>query len=160
MKLLFVCARSATVLLDGDGDYVLRVPVSLRLNGVDLGVERRSVISVFDLLPDTEYTLLKQQAGKAEEILSFRTEKETYTLNVRCFGAQGDGITDDTPFLQAAILSCPEGGRVLVPAGDYRVGPLFLKSHMTLELQRGATLSLLADQHRFPIFPGVVYPTG
>ena len=94
MKLLFVSARSATVLLDGSGDYSLPVPVSLSLNGADLGEEKRSVISLFGLLPDSEYTLSMRQ-GQTGEQMTFRTEPESFTLDVRRFGAAGDGVTDE-----------------------------------------------------------------
>ena len=160
MKLLYVSARSATVLLNPKGDYTMPSPARLTLNGIDLGEESRSVVSLFDLYPETEYSLVKRQDGEEEEILSFRTEQESVTLDVRRFGAQGNGKTDDTPCLQAAIMCCPEGGRVLLPAGTYMTGPLFLKSHITLEFQKGATLSLVTDQNRYPILPGVTYPTG
>ena len=159
MKLLFVSSRSATVLLNGEGDYRMPSPAELSLNGIPLGEEERSVISLFDLLPDSEYTLVLRQNGRTQE-LSFRTEREACTLDVRRFGAAGDGQREDTPCLQAAILSCPPGGRVLIPAGNYLTGPLFLKSHITLELQKGAVLSLLTDRDRFPILPGVILPSG
>ena len=160
MKLLFVSARSATVLLDGEGDYYLPSPVFLRLNGSDLGKENRSVISLFDLRPDSDYTLsMTRQDSPAEEI-SFRTEAESFTLDVRRFGAAGDGETDDTPALQAAISCCPAGGRVLLPPGRYLSGPLFLKSHITLELQKGAVLAMSTDRRRYPILPGLTFPTG
>ena len=159
MKLLFVSARSATVLLDESGDYSLPVPVSLSLNGADLGEEKRSVISLFGLLPDSEYTLSMRQ-GQTGEQMTFRTEPESFTLDVRRFGAVGDGVTDDTPALQAAICCCPVGGRVLLPPGRYLSGPLFLKSHLTLELSKGAVLALSTDRNRFPILPGITFPTG
>ncbi len=158
MKLLFVSSRSASVLLNPDGDYLLPAPVSLSLNGESLGEERRSVVSLFDLLPETDYTLT-QEGTSGKETLSFRTGSESFSLDVRRFGAKGDGVTDDTPFLQAAILACPENGRVLVPAGNYLTGPLFLKSHMTLELKKGAALLLNPDRSRFPVLPGVTFPS-
>ena len=160
MKLLYLSARSATVLLDGEGDYLMPAPVSLRLNGQLLGEESRSVISLFGLYPDTDYTLALSLKDGEEESLSFHTEKEICTLDVRRFGARGDGKTDDTPALQAAIACCPDGGRVLLPAGTYVTGPLFLKSHLTLELQKGAVLSMATDQNRYPVLPGVTFPTG
>ena len=73
--------------------------------------------------------------------------------------AIGDGEHDDTQALQAAILCCPENGRVVIPAGNYITGPLFLKSHITIEWKKGAVLSLLTDRRRFPILPGVVFPS-
>jgi hypothetical protein len=56
--------------------------------------------------------------------------------NVRDFGAKGDGTTLDTAAVQAAIDACTreQGGTVLVPAGDFVVGTLALKSNVTLHL--------------------------
>src|SRR5258705_12441120 len=56
--------------------------------------------------------------------------------NVRDFGARGDGLTLDTAPVQAAIDFCnkEKGGTVLVPAGDFVVGTLELKSNVTLHL--------------------------
>jgi hypothetical protein len=56
--------------------------------------------------------------------------------DVREFGAKGDGTTLDTVAVQAAIDACHKdrGGIVLVPAGDFVVGTLELKSNVTLHL--------------------------
>ncbi|MBR1606401.1 MAG: glycoside hydrolase family 28 protein [Clostridia bacterium] len=159
MKCLHTSARSCTVLLDPQGDYEACAVRRLELNGRDLGEENRSVCSLFDLWPDTDYRLVSFVNGEKEDELAFHTEAEVCTLNVRRFGAKGDGENDDTPALQAAILCCPAGGRVLVPAGTYRTGPLFLKSHMTLELQKDATLALVTERSRFPILPGMTRTT-
>jgi hypothetical protein len=42
-------------------------------------------------------------------------------VNVRGFGAQGDGVTDDTAALKAAVRACPTPGAVYLPAGSYVV---------------------------------------
>ena len=154
MKELCLTSRSCSVLLDPEGLYEAREKHDLYLNGERLGEEYRSVTSLFGLEPDTEYTVESVTENGVRDRLVFRTKKETCTLNVRDFGAKGDGKTEDTAMLQAAILCCPDGGRVLIPAGDYVTGPLFLKSRMTLEIVDGATLMLLTDRHRFPILPG------
>jgi len=153
LEILFVSSRSCTVLLDPEGGYEAREKHILYLDGEEAGEEYRSVASLFDLEPDTEYRLESRTEDGRTETAVFRTRTEVCTLNARDFGAKGDGETDDTPMLQAAILSCPEGGRVLVPEGNYVTGPLFLKSRMTLEIADGATLSLLTDRERFPILP-------
>lgn len=56
--------------------------------------------------------------------------------NIRSFGAKGDGQTLDTAAVQAAIDTCSKenGGIVLVPAGNFVVGTLELKSNVTLHL--------------------------
>ena len=154
MKTLCVTSRSCSVLLDPEGLYEAREKHELYLDGEPLGEEYRSVFSLFDLEPDTEYCLESAAGDGKRETLTFRTKGETCTLDVRDFGAKGDGETEDTAMIQAAILCCPEGGRVLVPEGTYVTGPLFLKSRMTLEISAGAVLQLLTDRKRFPILPG------
>jgi polygalacturonase len=76
------------------------------------------------------------------------TKKQGQIVNVKKYGAAGDGVTKDTTALQDAINACPAGGTVYVPAGNYYTAPLSLKSDMTLYLAKGATLlgsSDLAD---------------
>lgn len=62
--------------------------------------------------------------------------------NVLNYGAAGDGVTNDTSAIQAAIDACAKtGGRVLFPGGHtYRTGALILCSHLELHLEMGATL--------------------
>lgn len=49
------------------------------------------------------------------------------------YGAAGDGVTDDTAAIQAAIDACPPGGVVYIPVGIY-------KTTATLDLKNGVTL--------------------
>ncbi|WP_114781871.1 glycoside hydrolase family 28 protein [Botryobacter ruber] len=58
------------------------------------------------------------------------------TYNIRDFGAKGDGKMLDTAPVQAAIDAChrDNGGTVLVPAGDFVIGTIELKSNVTLHL--------------------------
>ena len=155
MKTLYVGSRSCTILIDPSGDYHSGEKYTLLLSDGRAIDADTSVLSVFDLAPETDYTAQCAFGGRTERV-SFTTAVECCTLNARDFGALGDGIKDDTAAIQAAILCCPEGGRVLVPEGNYLVSPLFLKSLMTLELARGARLLLTTDRSRFPLLPGRV----
>jgi hypothetical protein len=60
----------------------------------------------------------------------------TKTFNIREFGAKGDGKTLDTAALQAAIDEChkDQGGTVVVPAGEFVVGTIEMKSNVTLSI--------------------------
>ena len=70
-------------------------------------------------------------------------------LNVKDKGARGDGRTDDTAAIQAAINNVAgTGGTVFVPDGTYMVEAngktrLFLGRDMTLKLSKGATLKAI-----------------
>jgi polygalacturonase len=74
-------------------------------------------------------------------------------LNVRDFGATGDGTTHDTAVLQQVLDRCAVlgGGEVLVPAGTYLSGALQLRSNTLLRLQEGAVISGTAEFADYPV---------
>ncbi len=157
LSCLFTTSRSAALKLFDGGKYNTLKPYRLLLNGEPLMETNRTITSLYGLKPDTEYRI---SVADGEENITIRTLPETVSLNVRHFGAVGDGVHDDTAAIQAAITCCPAGGRVRIPAGDYLVTPIFLKSHITIELQEGAKLLLHTDRSRFPILPGVTFTQG
>lgn len=63
-------------------------------------------------------------------------------LNITEFGAIGDGKHLNTDAFRKAIESCAfrGGGTVVVPEGDWYTGPIHLKSHVRLHLERGAVV--------------------
>lgn len=59
---------------------------------------------------------------------------EAAVYNVKAYGAKGDGVTDDTAAIQAAINAVPSGGGiVLLPPGVYLVSTVTLPSNVTLQ---------------------------
>lgn len=150
MRLLFVTGRSAAFELENTEIYYCDKTFNVTLNGETLiAEENRNVFSLYDLIPDTSYTVC---AG--DEEISFRTEFESVTLDVRDFHAKGDGVSDDTGAVQAAILCCPPNGRVLIPSGIYWMKPVFLKSDISIELAEDAVLLGETDRFKYPILPG------
>ncbi len=63
-------------------------------------------------------------------------------LDVRDYGAVGDGKTLNTQALQKAFDTCAArgGGTVVLPAGRYLTGTLVLRDHITLRIEAGAVL--------------------
>ncbi len=74
-------------------------------------------------------------------MFSFAAGAAQGSASVRDFGAKGDGVTDDTKSLQAAINATP-AGTLNFPAGNYRVtSTLTLLSNVTYVGQNGSTLA-------------------
>ena len=159
IKVLFISARSVTLEIPDGGLYNTLKPYRVLVNGEEVGVADTVVHSMYGLWPDTDYTVQVMDGDAEIGSVRLHTEKESFTLNVRRFGAVGDGVHDDTPAIQAAINCCPPKGRVLIPAGEYHVLPIFLKSHVRIEIQKGATLLLETDRWKFPILPGMTQST-
>lgn len=67
------------------------------------------------------------------------------------FGAVGDGLADCTKAIADAIAGAGAagGGRVVVPPGVFRTGPVHLESHIGLHLEKDATLSFIPEAERY-----------
>ncbi len=158
-KLLLVTARTAVIELLEEGYYNTNDEYEIYVNGELFTKSNKVVQSLNDLKPETEYLIYVAKTDchgntyQSQEIL-FRTSYEFVTLNVRDFGAKGDGCSDDTTFIQCAINACPKESRVLIPEGVYKITSLFLKSDIRIELAKGAVLSAFTDRTKFPILPG------
>ncbi|MBD3321760.1 MAG: glycoside hydrolase family 28 protein [Chitinivibrionales bacterium] len=64
------------------------------------------------------------------------------------FGAVNDGVTKNTPAIQRALDACADagGGTVEIPAGTWRTGAFFLKSHTRLFLHPGSIVLGTGDK--------------
>lgn len=153
LKLLAKSARFASFEITSESPYREEVPYKVYLNGELVSEDARNIQTLYGLSPNTEYVLEVQGVG---ESLHFTTESEDFTLNVRDFGAIGDGQTDDTQAIQAALYTCPPDSRVLIPAGTYRFTSLYFKSNTRVELAKGATLLAIESRQERAILPGMI----
>jgi len=74
---------------------------------------------------------------------------------VRDFGARGDGESDDTEAIQAAIDAWCGIRPVIIPPGTFSAGSLVLRSATTLRLDAGAILLGRPDPGLYPGYPPV-----
>ena len=74
-------------------------------------------------------------------------------VNLKDFGAVGDGITLNTDAFAKAIdaLAQKGGGKLVVPQGVWHTGPIVLKSHINLHLNAGAVILFAADETLYPL---------
>lgn len=113
------------------------------------------------LLEKTRYLVLVQaldQNGRilvrsAEEAVTTKSPGETVSAADVCLvrdRKDPEAVKSNTAALQRAIDACPENGTLVVPAGTYVSGALFLHGDMTLHLERDAVLKASDDPADFP----------
>lgn len=153
-KLIFKTSRKAVIELSGQGAYYTK-PYDILLDGVKAAVSEKTVETLTGLKPDTDYRLKLVRGEETSEETVFRTDYEYVTLDVKRFHAFGDGRHDDTAAIQAAIMACPQHGRVYLPKGVYAVTSLFLKSDLTIDIGKDAVLLGTKDRSSLPILPGM-----
>lgn len=153
LRILFVSSTSVCLELESDTAYFAERKFTVTLNGEERGEFDTNVFSLFNLCPNTGYTV---QIDGVNERAQFVTKKESCCVDVKSFGAKGDGVTDDTLAVQNAVNCLPPKGRLFFGAGIYCVAPITLKSDITLELSSGATLLGSVDESRYPLLPGEV----
>ena len=84
------------------------------------------------------------------------------TCDARSFGAKGDATTKDTAAIQKAIDTCAayaDGGTVKLSHGTFLSGPISLKSKITLDIEKDATLLGSPDRADYPMVTFAHLPT-
>ena len=108
----------------------MKKPLSI-IGAVVLGVLVSGPSEVISLSPPTRNLSAQTASARAEELSS--TTGNPW-LNVRTFGAQGDGLADDTAAIQKAIdeAKARRGSVVFFPSGIYLISQITLRSGISL----------------------------
>jgi len=157
MDFKFVGVFNRGITIEMINDFIYEVDDSLKVYVNDeLVLEtKHNVFSIFDLKPTTNY-VVKVEYKDEVSTHDVTTSEESYLLNVKDFGAYGDGVKNDTNAIQAAIMACPENGTVYLPKGTYFVTPLFMKSNITFYLSKDAILLADTNRNNYPVLKGML----
>ena len=115
----------------------------------------KNVVSLLGLVPDTYYDVMIKGYFCDDDIhFSFETKRPDYIVNVKEYGAKGDGITSDTAAINLAIYTAPKNSTVYVPKGTYLVHQILLKSGVDIYLEKGATILQSTNRTELAIIKG------
>lgn len=148
---LFVSATSACFELVNNDIYFCKDKYDVLVNGKKVLTDiNTNVFSIYDLVPNRKYEI---QIGNDK--LEITTKNVSLILHSKDF-INPSKTNDDTLVLQAAINCLPKNGLLVIDEGDYHITTLFLKSDMTLQLNKGARLLANTDVNAYPLIPGEV----
>jgi polygalacturonase len=125
---------------------------------------KKSTATIVGLIPDKHYRFklyIKEgeHKGSSNEITFFSGK-----MDVKLFGANGDGVTDHTEKINEAIgyLNSIGGGTLLFSEGIYNVRTVHLKSNVWLYVKKGATIRAIkgADAPETTWFSDKKYRSG
>ncbi|MDR7124640.1 glycoside hydrolase family 28 protein [Pseudotabrizicola sp. 4114] len=140
IDLVAVTPRAVALRFDMPGaQYSLPKTVEWHLTGAGVdrrGATDRAITVLHDLPPGC--ALRMEAAGFAA--LEFTTPP--------CAGAV---TLDDPAQAQALLDGLPDGGTLIIPAGQWEIDPLLIPSHRHIWLASGAELLAPAERDRFPI---------
>jgi len=109
------------------------------------------------LKPGTEYGFFVRAIDEKGVVLYksnsviVTTKPAPDIFNIKSFGALPDGFTVNTESIQKAINACTPGGIVYIPEGEFLSGAIFLKSDMTLMIEKNGRLTGTANAENYPI---------
>ena len=131
--------RAAVVFAAPDGEYDVKCSgasrtVTIRAQLFDGGAFKADLAST--------------AAGKGAGLVGFKqsatgavgrtvNDKLGEVVSVKDFGAVGDGVTDDTAAVQAALDAVPAGSVLVFPRGRYMVGALTRTGALTIQGEGG-----------------------
>lgn len=146
---------SITVIWSKPSDYSNVVGYKVYLNRSLAGTTKNLFYNITGLEANSPYSFTVKavdacgtESVSSNEVMQF-TAPAMKVFDVTKYGAVGDGNTLNTIAIQKAVDECTSGGKVLIPAGKFLSGALFLKSDMTLQID--GTLLGSDDANHYPL---------
>ncbi|MFM2361269.1 MAG: hypothetical protein RLZZ316_171 [Bacteroidota bacterium] len=117
------------------------VEYEILLNGKLQSSTRKTNFTITNLMPATSYKIAIRIKGSTKvQAIKFKTAAKGKIYNILDYGAKDDSTFKNTKAIQAAINACTKGGTVVIPKGVFISGALFLKSDMTLLIEKDGVL--------------------
>ena len=117
-----------------------------RIGRADIDLNENGIADDREAYTPTYNLPVQSRARWARAGLASAPTNFTTVLNVKNYGAKGNGTNDDTSAINTAISKAPAGSVVYLPAGTYRLTKrVYLKSNMILRGDGSALTSLIFE---------------
>ena len=156
IKLLCKTPKTITFQIINENCFYLDEETEIYVNGEKELVTSKNINTIYNLISDKEYIIFVKNSEGESNKLKVKTEFAAFILDIREFGAVGDGKTVNTFAIQTAILSAPENSIIEIRDGNYLTGPVLLKSNITINIAGNARLTALKEREMYPILPASI----
>ncbi len=157
-------ASSLSFEVDSQASTVISTNVTLLLNGISQTLAFNTATTTQQLFAtnttpmatnviyNASIVAMDTNGNSVTNNFSFNTyQTNSLWMDVKKFGATGNGTTKDTAAIQAAINACPSGGFVWLHNGTFLSGTIILSNNMTLYIDPTATLLGSGSSSDYPI---------
>ena len=146
-RIVQITPVSLTVEIDDQTPFFSEKKREVLINGKAVLETNENVFTVFDLTPNTEYTLSIDGIE-----VGFKTESVSCILYASSFRKENPS-RDDTLRLNLALAYTPKGGRLILDEKEYHVTSLRLHSDRTLLISKGTILYGNPNAKDYPLLP-------
>jgi len=140
VPVLGVSDKSITLIWNKPAEYSNIASYDIYQNDKLIANTAKLNFTAANLAPETSYSFFIKSKD-ANNNLSADSNKITATtlkalkvIDITKYGANGDGKTLNTKFIQKAIDECKDDSIILIPEGTFLSGAIFLKSNINLEI--------------------------
>lgn len=160
LSVVHISAYEATFEIINDNPYYASFKYDVYVNRkLVLENQSKNVFSIFGLKPDTKYHITVC-AGNLKGSSDVKTTLTSKVYSVSDLDIDSTGKTVVTSKIQELIDNAINNSIIYFPKGIYLITPLFVKSNLTIYLEKDAILLGDIDRNNYPIIPGIILENG
>lgn len=150
-KILEVMSFGFVLELQNDFCYFAKTEYDIFIDDKLTLTSNKNVVSIFGLNPNTKYNIKIKQNDIVLEQFVLETSVCEYILNIKDYGALGDGTSDDTSAFMLALYTAPKNSTIFVPKGTYLLDYILLKSDINIYFDKGVVIKQNVFKQKMPV---------
>ena len=120
-----------------------------------LNNNKKNVFTLFNLIQGTSY-MVKVETCECVDVVYIKTPTPSKIYNVLDYNIDNSGSVLVSGAIQDLINKADTDSVIYFPKGVYLITPLFVKSNLTIYLEKDAILLGEVDRNKYPIIPSLI----